>query len=101
MLWEKLNSKDTELWNIDLQNIDNGDWAWTINEEKNDLMAMLKRKDIEISQLKRKILEGERPEEIPERESTNLRTQPLRKSLNSDPVPPKRTITQTPVRDLP
>lgn len=64
---------------------------------------MLKRKDIEISQLKRKILENERPDDIQDRDppQSNLRTQPLRKSLNSDPIPPKRTITQTPVREMP
>jgi len=37
----------------------------SINEEKNDLMGMIKRKDLEITQLKRKLMESGQREEIP------------------------------------
>jgi len=37
----------------------------SINEEKNDLMGMIKRKDLEITQLKRKLMESGPREEIP------------------------------------
>lgn len=48
MLWEKLNLKDTELWDIDVSAKDNSSKLNSINNEKNELIGIVKWKDIEI-----------------------------------------------------
>jgi len=48
MLWDKLNLKDTELRDNDVHNKDVGSKISSINEEKNELLGMVKRKDLEI-----------------------------------------------------
>ena len=76
MLWEKLNLKDTELWDIDVSSKDNSQKLNSINNEKNELIGIVKRKDIEIQQLKKWLLELDW-EPMP---SQDMRTHPLWKS---------------------
>lgn len=57
--------KDVEIRDFDVQHQNNSNKMMSINEEKNDLMGMIKRKDLEITQLKRKLMESGQREEIP------------------------------------
>ncbi len=57
--------KDVEIRDFDVQHQNNSNKMMSINEEKNDLMGMIKRKDLEITQLKRKLMESGPREEIP------------------------------------